>query len=276
MNTKKLQEKINSVAKSGNAKTISIILLLAVIVTGYIFFFNSTKIVGESFDFEVTEIGKTITLEKGHTIKLVRADIDKENNLIEFEFYFQNSNFDGCNNYDITIKSATKKGNISQLKPITACADSDVYVVRAELPKSWYAVVADITLKNADDKRLEAKFYETDETLYKTTILSETSREYFLKLDTERNIESLQNDIISISETNSKLQDKITAIDENISNIQSRFNYMTADELADAEKQITRLTNEKKSLLAEIDDNNKTIKEYKDNIIDLQNKLNGG
>lgn len=275
MNIDKLKEKYNTIAGSGNTKTFSIILLVSFIAIGYIFFFNTTKIIGENFDFTVSEIGQIIELESNHSVKLVRADIDRNINAAEFEFYFQNTNFDGCNDYTVTIKSASKSGRVSILNSKVLCPDSDVYVIRANLPKSWYAVSADITLKNKEDLTLEAKFYSTEETFYKTEFTSEPSRDYFLQLDMKRNIETLQNDIEALSKNNQELQNKIILIDESIANLQNRFSYMTAAELSDAEQQILSMTSEKNNALAETDNNNKTIKKYQNNISELQTKLKG-
>lgn len=276
MNIKNIQEKYTSAKNKENARKISIIFLVAAIAAGYIFFFNSTKIVGENFEFETAEIGKTISFENNHTVKLIRADVDPEKNKLEFEFCFLNSNFDGYDDYVISVKSTSKKGHISVLNPETVCSDSDIYVIRANLPKSWYAVVADITIKNKEGKTLEAKFYETDETLYQTVIESDTSREYFLKLDTVRNIETLKNNVCSLENANKELQNKVLIIEKDIANLQERFNYMTSEEMNDAQKQISSMISEKNAALTEIDDNNKIIKEYQDNILSLQNTLNGG
>lgn len=275
MKLEKIQEKISTVMNNGQIKTFSIILLVAVILLGYIFFFNSTKIVGENFDFQVAEIGKTINFENGHTVKLSRADVDLEKNIVEFEFYFLNSNFDGCDDYSIEIKSSSENGHISISNPLTVCSDSDIYVIRAVLPKSWYAVVADITVKNKENKMLKAKFYETKETLYQTIITSKPSRDYFLQLGVKRNIEIMQNNITELTTHNDELKSKIQAIDKNISNLQDRLNYMTAEELSETEQKISQMTAEKNSALTEIDNNIKTIKEYEDSIVDLQYKLNG-
>lgn len=276
MSIKDIQNQYTLAINKENARKVSIILIVAVISIGYVFFFNSTKIIGERFDFEIAEIGKTITLENNHTVKLIRADVDMNKNIVEFEFSFQNSNFDGYDDYVISVKSTSKKGHISILNPETVCSDSDIYVIRAKLPKSWYAVVADITVKNKEEKTLEAKFYETDETLYKTSIVSDTSREYFIKLDTIRNIETLQKNIYSLEESNKELQNKISIIEKSIVNLQERFNYMTAEEFDDAQSQINSMISEKNSALKEIDDNKKSIKEYQDNILNLQSTVNGG
>ena len=275
MDFNKIKEKYNSIARNGNTKTFIVITLVTAIVIGYIFFFNSTKILGENFDFQTASIGKTIDFETNHSVKLIRSDIDTETNTVEYEFYFQNTNFDGCNDYIINVKSATRNGRIYTLDTTTACNDSDIYVIRCQLPKSWYAIVADITVKNKEDITLEAKFYSTEETLYKTKISSETSREYFLQLDMKRNIETFQNDIQALSDMNNELKEKVNTIDENIRNLQNRFDYMSTEELEEAESQIISMTTEKNSSLTEIDDNNKTIREYQENINNLQNKLKG-
>lgn len=276
MDTNKIQERISAVTNSGRIKSFSIIILTVLILLGYAFFFNSTKFFGKNFDFNVAEIGDTIILENGHTVKLSRADVDLKKNIVEFEFYFLNTNFDGYNDYNIVIKSADENGNISTLQPITVCSDSDVYVVRATITKSWSAVVADITLKNKENKTLEAKFYQTNETLYQTTITDETSRDYFLRLGVIRRIELIQSTIDDLKEINNDLNSKIKSIDENISTLQNRLNYMTAEELSETERKISQMIAEKNSALAEIDNNIKTIKEYEDSIVDLQYKLNGG
>ena len=275
MDISKIKEKYNSIAGNGNTKTLTITLMVFAIVIGYIFFFNTTKIMGENFDFETAEIGEIIELESNHSVKLVRSDLDTETNIVEFEFYFQNTNFDGCDDYKIDMKSSTKKGSISILSTETVCADNDVYVIRASLPKSWYAIVADITVENKENTTLEAKFYSTEETLYKTKISSKTSREHFLQLDMKRNIETFQNDISALNNLNQELEEKVNTIDESILNLQERLSYMSAEELTDAQQQILSMVSEKNNVLTEIDDNNKTIKKYQDNILNLQNKLKG-
>ncbi len=272
MNIEILKKKIKTVSNSNRAKTSSIILLMILIISGYIFFFNSTKIFGENYDFTISQPGEIMTLENGHTVKLTRADIDTENNLIEYEFYFQNSNYDGCDNYNVDIKSTTRTGKISLLKSETICSDSDIYVVRAQLPKSWTAVVADITVKNTSNLTLEAKFYSDSESLYETSIEGET-REYFLKLDTSRSIERLNNEIISLRDQNADLERKISEIDTKMQALQERMIYMTAEELKEAEINVNRMTSEKESSLKQIDDNKKLITEYANNISKLQEEL---
>ena len=275
MNINKIKEKYCSIAGNGNTKTLTVIILVSAIVAGYIFFFNTTKIIGENFNFETAEIGKIIDLETNHSVRLVRADLDTETNTVEFEFYFQNTNFDGCDDYKIDIKSSTKNGSIAVLDTKTLCTDSDLYVIRGTLPKSWYAIVADITVENSENNTLEAKFYSTEETLYKTKISSETSREHFLQLDMKRNIETFQNNISELNHLNEELEEKIYTIDKSISNLQDRLSYMSADELLDAQQQILSMGSEKNNALTEIDDNNKAIREYQNNISNLENKLKG-
>lgn len=272
MNIETLNKKIKTVSNSNRAKTSSIILLMILIVSGYIFFFNSTKIFGENYDFTISELGSIMTLENNHTVKLTRADIDTENSFVEYEFYFQNSNYDGCDDYNVDIKSTTRTGKISLLKTETICADSDIYVVRASLPKSWIAVVADITVKNTNNLTLEAKFYSNLDSLYQTKIGGD-SREYFLKLDTDRSIENLNNEINALIDNNAELERKISEIDTNMKTLQERMTYMTADELNEAEININRMTSEKESSLRQIDDNKKLITEYTNNISKLQDEL---
>ncbi len=272
MNIEKPKKEIETTFNSNIAKTSSIILLMVFIASGYLFFFNSTKIFGENYDYTISELGEIITLENGHTVKLTRADIDPDENCIEYEFYFQNSNYDGCDNYNVNIKSTTRTGKISLLESKTICADSDVYVVRAQLPKSWVAIVADITVENTSELTLEAKFYSNSESLYKTTIKG-NSREYFLKLDTNRSIEKLNNEIVSLKDENAALERKAFEIDSKIKALQERITYMTADELKEAEININSMTSEKESCLRQIDDNKKLITEYSNNISNLQEKL---
>lgn len=274
MNQEKIQTKFNSVVNSSNAKTAAMIVLVSVIVIGYIFFFLSTRIIGEDYDFTIAEIGNVVTLENGHTVKLTRSDVDFERNLIEYEFYFQNSNYDGCNDYDVAIKTSSKNGKIATLQTETVCSDSDVYVVRANLPKKWNAVVADVTVKNKDNNILEAKFYETVDTVYSTKISDNSSREYFLKLDTSRSIEILSDSIEDVMQENSDLDKKVKEIDTNVSNLQNRLSYMTADELAQAQSEIENMISERETALKQIDNNKKLITEYQNNITDLQEKLN--
>lgn len=273
MNKEILKSKFQSVLGSSNIKSASIILLMIFIAAGYIFFFNTTKIFGENYDYTISEIGNVITLETGHTVSLTRSDIDIENNCIEFEFYFQNSNYDGYNDYNIDIRSTNKTGKISVLESETICSDSDIYVVRAQLPKSWNAVVADITLKNKDDLTLEAKFYSNLESFYHTTIKG-NSREYFLKLDTERSIERLSDEIIALKDTNVDLEKKIYEIDSQTHSLQERMTYMTTDELKEAQTAINRMSSERESSLKQIDDNKKQISEYTDTISNLHNEIN--
>lgn len=274
MDKEKILDKLDSVVNSSNAKTVSMIILVSIIIIGYLFFFFSPKIVGESYDFSPSEVGSIITLENGHTVKLTRCDVDFSNKILEYEFYFQNTNYDGCNDYDVNIKSASRNGKILSLKTDTICSDNDVYVVRALLPKSWTAVVADITVKNKENEQLEAKFYETSETLYSTTIKHENSREYFLRLDTSRSIEILNNNINEIKQENIALQNKIREIDNNILKLNNRLAYMTEDELTAAQSDIEQITAERETAIKQIDDNKKTISNYQENIIMLQEKLN--
>ncbi len=272
MNTKQLHSKIKAVINSNNTKTFLIILLMIFIIIGYIFFFNSTKIFGENYNFTISELGEILTLETNHTVKLTRADIDRDKNCVEYEFYFQNSNYDGCDDYNVSIRTTSRTGKISQLKTKTICSDSDVYVVRAELPRSWVAIVADISLKNSEDITLQAKFYSDSESLYQTSITGNT-REYFLKLDTDRSIERLHNEIISLQKENTDLEEKIAEIDSNIQTQQERMTYMTAGELEEAEVNINSMESEKENCIKQIDDNKKLITEYTDSITSLQEGL---
>lgn len=272
MNIERIQSKIKSIAYSNTAKTSSIILLMIFIAAGYLFFFNSTKIFGENYEYTISQLGEIITLENNHTVKLTRADVDPDRNCIEYEFYFQNSNYDGCDDYNINIKSTTRTGKISVLEAKTICADSDIYVIRAQLPKSWTAIVADITVKNAENITLEAKFYSNSESLYKTKIEGST-REYFLKLDTYRNIEKLGNEIIALQDKNTNLESKISEIESKIITLQERMIYMTAEDLKEAEINLNSMKSEKENSIKQIDDNKKLISEYTESISNLKNEL---
>lgn len=272
MNVKKSASIVKDALNSNRAKTSSIILLMIFIASGYLFFFNSTKIFGENYDYTISELGEAITLENGHTVKLTRADIDTERNFIEYEFYFQNSNYDGCDNYNVDIKSTNRTGKISLLESEIICADSDVFVVRAQLPKSWVAVVADITVKNTKDLTLEAKFYSDSESLYRTTIEGD-SREYFLKVDTIRSIEKLSDEVTALKNENADLERKISEINSKIQILKERMIYMTEEELKEAEINLNSMVSEKENCLRQIDDNKKLISDYSDNISYLHEKL---
>lgn len=264
--------KIKTIFNSSNTKNFSIILLMIVIALGYIFFFNSTKIFGENYDYTISIPGEVMTLENKHTVKLTRSDIDMQHNYVEYEFYFQNSNYDGFDNYNVDIKTTNRTGKITLLKTETICSDYDVYVVRAMLPKSWTAIVADITLNKNDNVTLEAKFYSDADSLYKTTIKGNT-RDYFLKLDINRNIEKLNKEIISLKDENTDLEIKISEIEKKMKSLEERMIYMTTDELNEAETNVNSMASEKESCLKQIDDNKKLISEYTDSISDLKKKL---
>lgn len=263
-------KKINSMLNSGNVKTFSVLMIMLFIISGYVFFFSSTKIFGENYDFELSPVGTVMTLEENHTVSLTRSDIDIEKSVIEYEFYFENKNFDGNNDYKIQVKTTGRTGTIRLLNTETICADSDVYVIRAKLPQKWTAAVADITLPD-DNKKLEAKFYSNRDTLYSCSV-SGTTREDFLKLDTERSIERLNNEIANLYKENNELERKILEIDAQMTTLQNRMVYMTAEELEEARASVDTMISEKESCITEIDNNKKLISDYQNDIAGLNSK----
>ena len=129
---------IVSTHKSGKvkSKTVSMMLLVLLIISGYIFFFSSQFIFGKNYNYEASLPGTVMTIDSSHKITLVRSDFDKEQNLLEYEFEFNNSNYDSSDEYKININSVNKKGKVTPLKHKTICGDSDLYVIRVQPPKN--------------------------------------------------------------------------------------------------------------------------------------------
>lgn len=268
-----LKEKWHQKVNSSNAKTVTIISLVFFMIAGYLFFFISPIIFGTQYEFTVTLPGEEQQLESGHNVKLVRSDIDYSNNKLEYELYFINSNYDNKSDYKIDIRSTNKNGKITPLKTEVVCSDTDLFVIRADFTKKFEAISLTVSIQNEDGNNENCKFYSDKESLHSVNCSSDTSREYFLKLDTQRNIENLNNEIDRLTEENAALDEKINKIDENIKSLQERMSYMTSAELENANSDITTMTNEKNSSMSQIDNNNKQISEYRDNIQSLQANL---
>lgn len=260
-------------AGNGKSKTISIILLVLLIISGYIFFFSSQLIFGKNYDYEASLPGMEMALDSSHKIKLVRSDIDDNKNLLEYEFEFTNTNYDSSDEYKININSVNKKGKITSLKHNVVCSDSDLYVIRVQPPKKWIAISISVSILNDDMKLKSDKFYSDRNSLYSTVIKDELSREYFLKLDTKRNIETIETDIEKLVNDNISLELKIAEIDNSIKSLKEKMTYMTSEDLKSAETELQRLKHDKSSFKTQIDSNKKEIKELRHNIGILESKL---
>lgn len=269
-----LSEKVSKYKiHNGNSKTISVILLVLLIVAGYTFFFTSQYIFGKNYNYEVNLPGSEIVLDSNHKIKLIRSDIDTDKNLLEYEFEFINTNYDGSDDYKISVNSVNQKGKITPLKYSVVCNDADLYVIRVQLPKKWKAVSVSVNKENSKSRLTDEKFYSDGESLYITTIDSDSSREYFLKLDTKRNIERIEKSIEDLMSQNEALELKISEINNSIHVLKEKMTYMTSDDLKSAETKLQNLRHDKNSFKTQIDDNKKEIKEMKDNIQVLNSKL---
>ncbi|MCM1219454.1 MAG: hypothetical protein NC548_33665 [Lachnospiraceae bacterium] len=259
--------------RNGNSKTMSVILLVLFIIIGYTFFFTSQYIFGKNYNYEVSLPGSEITIDTNHKVKLIRSDIDAEKNMLEYEFEFINTNYDGSNDYNIKLNAVNKKGKIIPLKHNVVCDNSDLYVIRVQLPNRWTAVSVQIDIPNIDKSITSEKFYSDKNSLYSTAISSDSSREYFLKLDTQRNIETLEQDIKNLENENNSLELKITEINNNITALAEKMAYMTSNEIKTAETEMQTLEHNKSSFKTQIDNNKKEIKELEDNIKALNSKL---
>lgn len=256
-----------------NNRITTIVIILIFIFGGYAFFFNSGKIIGVNYDYTPAEIGSTEQFEHGKEITLTRADYDKNKGLIEFEFAIDDDTYGEAAEYLVTMKSASKKGRITQLQTEVVNDDFDVYVIRAEIPKNFKAVLAQITLQETD-KTTTVKFYEDVETLYSVNINENaTSRIDFIRIGTERNIENFNSQIKELQNNNAELQNKINNIDDNINKSKVKLAYLTGDELQAEQTKISSMLNDRNAALTETDNNNRKIEEYKNNILELQKKL---
>lgn len=151
--------------------------------------------------------------------------------------------------------------------------DFDIYVIRATVPKNSNVVLTQITLKEKD-KTATVKFYENVNTLYSTSIdENATSRVDFIRIDSERNIENLNSQIEELQNDNTELQNKISNIDDNIQKSKGKLAYLAGDELQSEQAKISSMLNDRNTALTEIDGNNRKIEEYKDNILELQERL---
>lgn len=269
LSEKTLKYKISN----GSSKTISVILLVLLIIIGYTFFFTSQYIFGKNYNYEASLPGSEISLDSDHKIKLIRSDVDADKNLLEYEFEFINTTYDGNSEYNISINSVNKKGKITPLKHNVICADPDLYVIRVQLPKNWSAISISIDMTNVERTLSDEKFYSDKGSLYNTTIGSDSSREYFLKLDTKRNIEAIEKDIENLINENASLEIKINEIDNSINSLKEKMTYMTSNKLKSAETELQTLEHEKSSFNVQIDNNKKEINELKDNIQVLNSKL---
>lgn len=260
-----------SVQNSKNRIT-TIIIILVFIFGGYAFFFNSGKIIGVKYDYTPAEIGSTQQIEHDKKITLTRADYDEEKCVAEFEFAIDDNSY-GEAEYSVAMKATSKKGRITQLKTEVVNDDLDIYVVRAVLPKNSNVILTQITFKEKD-KTAAVKFYEDVNTLYSTSIdKNATSRVDFIRIDTERNIENLNSQIEKLQSDNTKLQNKINNIDDDIQKSKGKLAYLAGDELQSEQAKISSMLNDRNAALTEIDGNNRKIEEYKDNIFELQERL---
>lgn len=250
----------------------TIVIILVFIFGGYAFFFNSGKIIGVKYDYTLAEIGSSQQFEHDKKITLTRADYDEEKRVAEFEFAIDDNSY-GEAEYSVAMKAALKKGHITQLKTEVVNDDLDIYVIRAVLPKNSNVVLTQITLKEKD-KTAAVKFYEDVNTLYSTSIdENANSRVDFIRIDTERNIENLNLQIEKLQNSNANLQNKISNIDDNIQKSKGKLAYIAGDELQAEQIKISSMLNDKNSALTEIDNNNRKIEEYKNNILELRERL---
>lgn len=267
----KNRTKPSSVQNPKNRIT-TIVIILVFIFGGYAFFFNSGKIIGAKYDYTPAEIGSTEQFEHDKKITLTRADYDEEKCVAEFEFAIDDNSY-GEAEYSVAMKAASKKGHIMQLKTEVVNDDLDIYVVRAVLPKNSNVILTQITLKEKD-KTAAVKFYEDVNTLYSTSIdKNATSRVDFIRIDTKRNIENLNSQIEKLQSDNTELQNKINNIDDNIQKSKGKLAYLAGDELQSEQVKISSMLNDRNAALTEIDSNNRKIEEYKNNILELQERL---
>ena len=72
---------------------------------------------------------------------------------------------------------------------------------------------------------------------------------------------------------NTEMQNKINNFDDNIQKSKWKLSYLAGDELQSEQAKISSMLNDKNAALTEIDGNNRKIEEYKDNIFELQERL---
>ena len=267
----KNKTKPSSVQNPKNRIT-TIVIILIFIFGGYAFFFNSGKTIGVKYDYTPAEIGSSQQFEHDKKITLTRADYDEEKRVAEFEFAIDDNSY-GEAEYSVAMKAASKKGHITQLKTEVVNDDLDIYVIRATVPKNSNVILTQITLKDKD-KTAAVKFYEDVNMLYAISIdENATSRVDFIRIDTERNIGNLNSQIEELKSDNIELQNKISNIDDHLQKSKGKLAYLAGDELQSEQVKISSMLNDRNAALTEIDSNNRKIEEYKNNILELQERL---
>lgn len=257
------KEKLKKIINNKNNK---LFIGIIVILSGYIFFFNSQKIFNSKQELKNTDINTTIEMED-RQITLAKWVYCPETEIMEVEFDIINNSYDGNDEYKFTaINRAGDKFNTTVI--FTSPTISVIRLSGIKPDFSELRVSIDI---DTETEHEPAKFYVSQD---KVEIVSEIqdyenlNAYYVSKLN--RYISNYKSEIEEIQKNLSEANEKVQNFNDLINNLEMQKNYAAGDELNNLNKQISDVNKQLISINSEISKYESDIKDIEEKISDYE------
>lgn len=256
---KKIQHFIKS------SSNVSMILMILFIISGYVFFFSSKALFGQSDKkLKFTNMNTVITIDK-HDITLGKWVYCASTKTMEIELDIVNKNYDGNDTYSFDV--VDKSGKKYETQAVIAAPTMDVVQIY-NVPEQFYEMRIAVNVEYGNSVSQDtAKFYtnERDVEQVPEIVTYNTLNDYYVaKLN--RYIENYNNEIADINKKVDEETVNLNNCKELLQSLTTQKSYTAGDELANINKQLDDTNKQIGTITA-------AINGYKKDISDIQKKI---
>ncbi|MBS6503354.1 MAG: hypothetical protein KH415_17335 [Clostridium sp.] len=266
-----VQRKIEKIRNKINYKrSYKYILLVIFIATGYIFFLSSGAFFETNNRLTATELNKKIAL-KNSEVFIKEEQFNEEKNLLEVKLGVNRTNINFANDFE--FEAITRENTNKKLPIEFMTVDENNIVIFITTPKKWSAIAMDIKEKNTKENG-ETRVYIDERICEKNNELDKRTKEEYMIENIEVDMKNIKDAIIKYEEEIAEKKVTIDNTKEEISILESKKEYLTDKEKAEANQKIDSHNNSIYSLESSIKEIEKNINEAKEKLSLADKKMN--
>lgn len=211
------------------SRTKTMLLLCAIVIIGYVFFFNSKSLLPDGEIVEATPFNVPIAFENDRTINLTRWDYSKEQKSMEIEFEVSNDSFDGVDTYEYTCLVKTDRIKKYPVKKVLERTEFTVLQIE-NIPDNFKTVSLRVQPEGYGDDSIMRLIGSPQSVSNVSNISARTFPEY-QKLRIGRQIEKYQNTIENLKSEYHANETKISNIQAKNQELDTSKQYQTAEDI---------------------------------------------
>lgn len=267
MREKKTGARIRTFMNRRRTKTLYFILIFAVFIGGYGFFFTSMWWMPTGGNGTMqTEINEELQWSEGRQIRIIRWEYSEEQKLMEVELVIDNTSFDGVNSYEY----AAAERNKGDLEIKTILEEPDWVILRIEnVPRKFSDIVVHVIHPESGDY---FSVYTNVNAVSRVNRIEAKDRDGYLLARYDNEMEGYQDEIEKLQENIQEARKSINTVTQEKELLETKKEYQTESEKEQTENAVLDADSQIEELNGSITDWQAEINEYQERIRNLEKK----